>query len=129
MHPDQAKIEGAKKLDADFVAAFNKQDPAAAAACYVDSAEAVLYPPGEMEARGRQQIHDCLANVFKSMPGGKLELIDPKYMVSGPNVIATGRWSLKPTNGETLQGRFTEVITKKDGKWSILIDHASMPTK
>jgi ketosteroid isomerase-like protein len=127
VHPDQAKIDAAKKLDADFTAAFNRQDVDAVVACYWNSPEVVLYPPGAMECRGPQQIHDAVAQVFSETPGGKIELMDAKYTVTGCDVISDGRWTMTSSSGQAMQGRFTEVIAKKDGKWVIVVDHASVP--
>jgi ketosteroid isomerase-like protein len=128
-HNDKAMIEAAKKVDADFVAAFNKGDVDAAAACYWNSPDLVVYPPAELECHGWQATRDALARVFKDNPGAHLEVIDPHYRVAGHDVIGYGRWTLTPANGkgQPLQGRFTQVMSKKDGKWVYILDHPSVP--
>jgi ketosteroid isomerase-like protein len=129
MHPEKAMIESARAADAAFVADFNKGDVDATASHYWNSPDVVLYPPGEMECHGWQQARDALAHVFKQMPGAQLKLIDPQYQVAGKDVIGYGRWTLTPPNGQPLEGRYTQVMAKKDGKWVMILDHPSVPMK
>jgi uncharacterized protein (TIGR02246 family) len=126
-HSDKTMIESAKKLDADFMAAFNKGDADATAACYWDSPEMVMYPPAAMERRGWQAARDEFAAFFKNNPGAQLRLIDPQYRVAGPDVVGYGRWTVTQSNGQQLNGRYTEIMAKKDGKWVMVLDHPSVP--
>ena len=127
MHPDQAKIDAAKRVDNDFVAAFNTGNADATAAYYWNNPALVMYPPGEMECRGWQQACDALARVFQQMPGAKLELVNPQYRVAGKDVIGYGQWTLTPSQGQPIHGRYTEVIARKDDKWVMVLDHPSVP--
>jgi uncharacterized protein (TIGR02246 family) len=125
MHPDQAKIDADKKLANDFIEAFNRGNADAMAALFTD--DAVLYPPGEMECSGRQAIHDGFARFFRQNPGAKLTLMNSTHTPAGDNVIGTGQWTATMPNGQSIHGRYTHVIAKRNGKWVYLVDHASIP--
>jgi ketosteroid isomerase-like protein len=129
MHPTQAKIDAAKKTTDAFLAALNAHDANAAAALYWNSPDLVLYPPHELEAHGPQQAHDSLASILQKMQGGTFAFVDPKYLVAGNDVIVYGKWTYTPPQGQVTTGRFNHVVAKKDGKWVIVLDHASVPMK
>jgi ketosteroid isomerase-like protein len=120
-------ISSAKSLDASFIAAFNNADAQAVAATYWNSPDLVVYPPGVMECRGWQATHDLYAQMFKDMPGAQLQLIEPQYLVAGHDVIGHGRWKMTFPAAQPMLGRYTEVMTIKDGKWVYVLDHPSVP--
>jgi len=129
--PDQL-IAAAKALDAQFIDAFNRADLDGLLACYAADADTTLFPPGAMDARGPEGIRAAFAQALAAMAGGKLELVDPDYTVLGEAVLATGHWRFTtPASGTTpaseMQGRFTQVAVRRDGKMVYIHDHASVP--
>jgi len=124
-------MAAAKDLDKRFVEAYNKGDVDAVMATYWNSPDFLSYPPDAMQAKGWEATKEGIAHTFASMPGFKLELIDPGYIVAGDMVISYGTWKgiVTPPGGEpmTLEGRYSDVKAKKDGKWVYVMDHASVP--
>jgi ketosteroid isomerase-like protein len=121
-------VAEAKALDQRFVEAYNKGDAEAIAATYWNSPDVVSYPPGELEIRGWNNLKEGFVKEFSAMAGGKLELMDEKYMVAGDVVISWGKWRYTMSQPPMeMIGRFTDVKAKRDGKWVYLLDHASAP--
>ncbi len=129
-NPDEL-IAAAKDLDKRFVEAYNKGDVDAVMATYWNSPEFISYPPDAMQAKGWAATKEGIAHTFSAMPGFKLELTSTEYMVAGDMVIGYGTWkgTVTPPGGEpmTLEGRYSDVKAKKDGKWVYILDHASVP--
>jgi uncharacterized protein (TIGR02246 family) len=128
--PDQM-IAAAKALDAEFFRAFNAGDADAVAATYWRSPEVVSYPPDTMEVRGWDAIKAGFAQAFTAMGGAKLESLDAHYLVAGEYVLSWGRWKMTLPGADgtpvTMEGRYTDVKAKRDGKWVFIQDHASAP--
>lgn len=124
-------IAAAKALDQKFMEAFNKGDVDALMSTYWNSPDLVVYPPGAMEWRGWQAAKESFKEFLANMKGAKLQLTEPNYKVAGDVVMSWGKWRITmPTpDGKTMDmmGRYTDVKTKKDGKWVYIIDHASAP--
>jgi ketosteroid isomerase-like protein len=129
-NPDEM-IAAAKDLDQRFVEAYNKGDVDAVMATYWNSPDLVSYPPDAMQAKGWTATKEGMAHTFASMPGFKLELIDPVYIVAGDMVICYGTWkgTMTPPGGGqiTIEGRYSDVKAKKNGKLVYIMDHASVP--
>lgn len=128
--PEQM-IAAAKELDKAFLEAYNKGDVDGVMATYWNSPEMVSYPPGAMELRGWENMKAKMTEEFKSMQGGNLTLLEPHYQAFGDAVLGYGTWRFTAPmpNGEsmTMDGRYTGVAMKKDGKWVFVHDHASAP--
>jgi uncharacterized protein (TIGR02246 family) len=128
--PDQM-IAAAKALDAEFFRAFNAGEADAVAATYWRSPEVVSYPPDAMEVRGWDEIKAGFTKAFASMSGAKLESTEVHYMVAGEFVLTWGRWKMMlpgpDGNPVSMEGRYTDVKAKRDGKWVFIQDHASAP--
>jgi len=124
-------IAAAKALDLAFVKAFNAGDSAKLAATYWHSPEVVSFPPDMMEARGWDAIKTGLADMKKSMPGAKLEMTETQYTVAGEYVLTWGKWRMTMPGPDgkpvAMEGRYTDVKAKRDGKWVFIHDHASVP--
>ena len=93
--------------------------------------DVVSYPPDAMEVRGWDAIKQAYVEAFKTMSGAKLELTDAHYRVAGEFVLAWGRWQMTMPgpdgNPVTLEGRYSDVKAKRDGRWVFIQDHASVP--
>ena len=120
-------ISSAKSVDASFITAFNSGDAEGMAALYWNSPDLVVYPPDAMECKGWQALHDEYVQMAKENSGAKLQLIEPQYLVAGNYVIDHGRWKMTLASGQEMLGRYTAVMTMKDGKWVFVLDHPSVP--
>ena len=129
--PDQM-IAASKDIKSRFVAAFNARDAEAVSALYWNSPDTVLLPPDTMKVQGWEAIHSTFGAMFAAMPPGTLELNDTHEIVVADAVASWGLFKLTLTmpDGTTLvqDGRFSDVISMRDGKWVYLMDHASMPS-
>jgi uncharacterized protein (TIGR02246 family) len=124
-------IAEAKALDKQFVDAYNSRDVDAVMATYWNSPDLVSYPPDVMKAQGWQEVKNTFAQSFADMPPATLEVIETNYKVVGDAVISWGTWrfTINPPGGGSMEmkGRYTDVKTKRDGKWVYILDHASAP--
>lgn len=128
--PDEM-VAAARALDQAFVAAFNRGDADALSSLNWNNPDAVLFPPGALEARGWPAIRKANADSVAALPGAKIELIESHQIPAGDVVIGWGKWRLTiPAPDGTVTeiiGRHTDVKAERDGKWVYLIDHASVP--
>ena len=127
-------ILNAQAVDRQFVKTFSKGDIDGLMDLYWQSPDLVVYPPNAMEAHGWDQVRAGYVELFKAMPGVKLEIHDAQYRVQGNVVLGNGLWTMTmPTPPDSkdpppqLLGRFTEVIGRVNGKWVYLMDHPSAP--
>ena len=125
-----AADSGAQALDNAFVKAVKAGDIEAVLALYAP--DAMLYPPGEMAAKGRDAIRAVWGGFLSANTVAECRLYETGYKTSGDTSIGWGRFSmtLQAKAGgaaATLEGRFTDVAVKKGGKWHYILDHASAP--
>ncbi len=128
--PEQM-IAAARAVDDKFVEAYNNGDVDAVMETYWNNPGVVLYDPGALEIRGWDAIKMSMAETFSSMPGGRMEFTEKNEMVAGDMVIGWGRWrwtgEMPDGSSMSMDGRYTDVKAKRDGKWVYIIDHASAP--
>lgn len=128
--PEQM-IAGAKAVDASFLKAFNAGDVDGLAATYWKSSDVVSMPPDAMILRGWDAIHEGFKKMMATMSGAKLEMTESHYSVSGDVVLTWGLWRLTMAGQDgkpmTMEGRYSDVKAKRDGKWVYIVDHASAP--
>lgn len=124
-------IAAARALDAAFVDAWNRGDAEALSRLNWDSPDAVLFPPGVLEARGIAAIRQVNAQTLAALRGSRIEIFESHQMPAGDVVIGYGKWRLTVPgpNGTTTEiiGRHTDVKAVRDGRWVYLLDHASVP--
>jgi ketosteroid isomerase-like protein len=127
-------ILNAQAVDRQFVKTFSRGDLDGLMDLYWNSPDLVVYPPNAMEAHGWDQVKAGYAELFRTMPGVKLEIHDSQYHVQGDVVLGNGLWTMtmaSPPDSsgppQQLFGRYTEVIGRRDGKWVYMIDHPSTP--
>ena len=121
---------GARALDNAFVKGVTAGDIEAVVALY--AADATLYPPGEMAAKGRDAIRAVWGGFLSANKVTECRLSETGYRTIGDTSIGWGRFSMtfQPKAGgapATLEGRFSDVAVKKAGKWLYILDHASAP--
>jgi ketosteroid isomerase-like protein len=115
---DAEKVAAAEALDQRFLEAFNKGDADGVAATYW------------MGTTGWDASKAGAVEMFKAMPGAKLEYLSHHNDVHGDAVLGWGTFKMTiPTPGgpQVMEGRFTDVKMMHDGKWVYVMDHASLP--
>ena len=117
-------------VDKAWIQAMLQGDAAAAAALYAP--DAVMYPPDAMEVKGREAIQKSYADMLAEVKVVKAVIKPVRNVTMGDEMVSWGRFSLtvvpKKGGAETvMEGRFTDVQKKIDGKWLYTIDHASLP--
>jgi len=124
-------IAAARALDDRFAEAYSKADVDAMMECYWNDPEVVLFDPGGMRTIGWENIRASMIETFAAAPGGKLELTERNDKIAGDVVIGWGLWSFTMITPDgspfIMEGRYTDVKAKRDGKWVYIIDHASVP--
>lgn len=83
---------------------------------------AVLYPPGELDRKGQEDIRFRWGRVLKANMIKVVTFLDATYATSGDLSAGWGhvRMTLEPKSGEepvTISGRFSAVARKRNGKW------------
>lgn len=114
-----------------FVQAFKSENADSVMALYWNSPDLVFYPPDTMEANGYDAVHQVFTRFFETMEVKSFELKDEQRKVSGDLAFTWGKYSMTvvPTGGSEMQleGRYTAMFMKHEGKWMIAVDHASAP--
>ena len=126
----RAAESGSAQLDAAWTKAMLANDAAALGALYAP--DAIMYPPGAMEEKGRDAIQKGYEEMLSGMKVVGAEIKPEKYEMHGDTSLGWGLWTVKmvPKAGGdpvTLEGRFLEVARKIGGKWYYVVDHASAP--
>ena len=127
---DAEKLAAAEALDQRFLEAFNKGDAEALAATYWNSPKLVSFAPEGMGTTGWDASRAGAVEMFKAMPGVKLENLSHHNDVHGDVVLGWGTFKMTiPTPGgpQVIEGRYTDVKMMHDGKWVYVMDHASVP--
>jgi uncharacterized protein (TIGR02246 family) len=124
----EAKATGVKALDEAWTKAILANDLDAVVACYAP--DAVLWGPGDPEAKGEKAIRDTYAGLLKDNTVKDAKLTDAHYHMVGKSSVGWGHFSLTmvPKAGGapvTMTGRYTAVAVEKNGKWVYIADHAS----
>jgi uncharacterized protein (TIGR02246 family) len=126
----QAGDSAVKKLDDQFLKAFNANDVDALVAFYAE--DAVIYPPDEFMARGRDAIRENWKGFLGQYKVSDATISDAKYLEEDNTSVGWGivEFTMTPLAGGapmTIKSRFTSVAQKRDGKWLYIVDHASLP--
>ena len=122
--------QGVKSLDQAWVKAAKAGDAAAMTALYAP--DAVMYPPDEMMAKGRDAIRASYEKFFGASTVQDMQLMYDMSATSGNSSWASGHFKMTvmPKAGgaaQTIEGRFTSIAARKGGKWMYVVDHASAP--
>ena len=130
MQPAASRVAGARAMEDQFVAAFNRGDAEAIKSMYADGIETTLYPPDADEVKGAVAIRSTFTEMFKAAPGCRLEMTERYERACGNDVVTWGRWKMTIPNGTAAPivqtGRFTDLKTMNNGKWQYVVDHASV---
>ena len=121
---------GPEAVDDAWVKAVKAGDIEAVIALY--SSDAVMFPPDSMTVKGRDAIRAYWGGFLSANKVTEAAVLERGYKTSANFATGWGRFSMtfQPKAGGapvTMEGRFTEVMVKKDGKWLYAVDHASAP--
>ena len=123
-------VAAAAAIDLRYMEAFSKGDVDGVMATYWNSPNTVSIGPDGMGTRGYDAIKAGFAGMFGAMPGAKLELTDARNEAIGDVVLGSGTWKLtipaKP-KPQVMEGRYSDVKAMRDGRWVLVMDHASVP--
>lgn len=125
-----AAEEGLNPAGQAFVKAFKANDLEAVVALYAP--DAVLFPPDDMIADGKDAIRKSYENLMNNFTIQDIVTTDTHHETQGKTSYGWGRFSLTlvPKGGgeaEHMEGRFTDVSKLMNGRWLYVVDHASVP--
>lgn len=111
----RADSDAIRKLDADFVVAFNAKDADKVLTMYTDNS--VFMPPNAPTLRGTQPLKSFFGDLFAR---GATDLkLDPVDVAGhGPIAYQSGTYSLT-TAGARDRGKFLFVMRKMSGTWRL----------
>ena len=124
-------VAAADALERRLLEAFNQGDADGFLAQYWNSPDLVILPPDAMGIRGFDAAKASLTEMFKTMPGAKMEVLESRNDPHGTVVLGSGRWKLTIPAAKgpatVIEGRYSDVKAQKDGRWVYVMDHASVP--
>lgn len=128
---EEEMIKAARQVDADFLKAMKKEDVEAVMATYWNNPQVVMFDTGQMMVKGPDAIRKGYAAFFDGTNVKEFTMSKQEYRVLGDAVLGYGLFSLTtvPSLGPEVKidGCYTEIIAKRDGKWVYILDHASIP--
>ncbi len=122
--------EGMNEIGQAFVKAFKAGDLDAVVALYAP--DAVSFPPDAMAASGQEGIRESWGGVLNNFDVQDVVITNAHHLTSGDLSTAWGLYKmiLVPKEGGdqvVLEGRFTDVAKRVNGKWLYINDHSSVP--
>ena len=125
-----ATEEGMNATGAAFVKAFQANDLDGIVALYADDAE--MFPPDAMVAKGKQEIRQSYAGLLERFTIQNFQVTEAHHENTGNISFGWGRFAMDmiPKGGGEkvhMEGRFSDVSKKINGKWMYIVDHASVP--
>ena len=122
--------QGIKDLDDAWVKAAKAGDVEGLVKLYDPTA--VTYMPDEMKAKGTAQIRESFRKFLGANTVREMTLTPDFTTTSGSLAVSSGTFSMtiEPKTGgtaQTMEGRYSSVAARKNGKWMYVVDHASLP--
>ena len=122
--------QGIKDLDAAWVKAAKAGDVEGLVKLYAPTA--VTYMPDEMRAKGTEEIRASFQKFLGASNVTAMTLTQDFETTSGNLAASSGIFSMtvEPKTGgaaQTMEGRYSSVAVRKNGKWMYVSDHASLP--
>jgi uncharacterized protein (TIGR02246 family) len=124
-----AAEQGINAIGETWVKVFQANDLEAVIALYAPNAH--MFPPDAMEAVGKDAIRANYAGVMNNFTIQDMKIVDAHHETVGDLSFAWGRYSvtLVPKSGGEpvrMEGRFSDVSRKINGRWLYIVDHASV---
>jgi uncharacterized protein (TIGR02246 family) len=122
--------QNVKKLDEAWMKAAKAGDADALTKLYAP--DAVTYMPDEMRAKGTAEIRESFQKFLGANTVKEMTLTQEFEKTSRDLAASSGTFSMtvEPKAGgtaQTMEGRYTSVAVRKNGKWMYVVDHASVP--
>jgi len=122
--------QGIKDLDAAWVKAAKAGDVEGLVKLYAPTA--ITYMPDEMKAKGTDEIRASFQKFLGASKVTAMTLTQEFESTSGNLAASSGTFSMtvEPKAGgtaQTMEGRYSSIAVKKNGKWMYVSDHASVP--
>ncbi len=122
--------QGIKDLDAAWAKAAKAGDVEGLVKLYAPTA--VTYMPDEMKAKGTAEIRASFQKFLGSSTVTEMTLSQDFATTSGNLAASSGMFSMTvaPKGGgaaQTMEGRYSSIAVRKNGKWMYVSDHASVP--
>ncbi len=109
------------RVNAGFVAGFNRGDFAAACAVYTENAR--IMPPGLPTIEGRPAIHEFWAGAAEAMGIKEVKLETVDLESDGDMASELGSWALAGESGPLDNGSYVVVWKREaDGSWKWHLD-------
>ena len=113
-----------------FVKAFQDNNLDGIMALYAD--DAVMFPPDAMEAKGKDEIRKSYAGLMERFTVQNFQVVESHHEETGNVSFGWGRFAMDmiPKEGGEkvhMEGRYSDVSKKVNGKWLYVVDHASVP--
>lgn len=129
--PDQKElIKHAQKVDAKFQKAFSDEDVDGLMALYWNDPAVVMIPIGGPIITGPDGIRKEFQNFFDGTNVKSFSFGDQHYQVLGDAVLGWGTFVVEtdPSLGPAakIEGRYAEVVAKRDGEWVYVFDNPSV---
>ena len=126
--PALAADKGAAAVDAAWVKGMKANDIEAVMKCYAPDATAWL--PDAPAARGEKAIRSAYEGLLSANTVKDAELSDVHEKSARGGAVRWGKFSLTlaPKAGGdpvVVNGRFSEVLERRKGRWVYVLDHAS----
>ena len=110
-----------EKLNAEWMAAFNKGDAKALAAMYTP--DAYVLPAGAEMAKGHNAIEKFWGGAVKQLGDAKLTTVDVQSLGPGAaREIGTFSFKTKAQPPEQVTGKYVVVWRKMGGQWQLATD-------
>ncbi|HSE43643.1 MAG TPA: DUF4440 domain-containing protein [Acidobacteriota bacterium] len=124
-----AAEQGMNETGKAWLKAFQANDLEGVVATYAPDAH--LFPPDEVEAVGTAAIRANYANLFNNFTVKDVTATDSHHETMGDLSYGWGLFSITivpKAGGEPIhmEGRYSDVSRKINGKWLYVVDHASV---
>jgi ketosteroid isomerase-like protein len=122
--------QGIKDLDNAWIKAAKAGEIEGLVKLYAPTA--VTYMPDEMRAKGTAEIRESFRKFLGASTVREMTLTQDFESTSGNLSVSSGTFSMtvEPKTGgtaQTMEGRYSSIAVRKNGKWMYVSDHASMP--
>jgi uncharacterized protein (TIGR02246 family) len=115
-------------MDAAWVKAMKANDLDGLVKLYAK--DAVAWFPGSPMLKGEKDIRGAYEGLLKANTVKDAAITPVGHKKAGSAITGWGTWSLtlQPKSGgdaSTMTGRYMDMVEKRDGKWLLVVDHAS----
>ena len=120
------------EMDTKFAESVMRKDVDGIASLYWNSPELMVYYPDTLVLRGYDAVRNYWQTFFAMNDVRNFGFMDHHVDATPQMAVDWGEWTftVQPrgaTSDITFSGRYLQTWEKKDGKWVIVVDHASSP--